>query len=146
MIDLMRRASRIVGIHIRRESSTNWLWEIGGDKPWRVRLEREWSEMVALRVLLSPSARIMKRKGERGSPCLMPLVSEKGLEGTPLIRMENRAEEVRLTIQETQVGSKPKARRVDLKQSQLILSKAFERSSFRSIPGVFVEWSKCITS
>jgi hypothetical protein len=53
--------------------------------------------------------------------------------------MENRAEEVRLTIQETQLGSKPKARRVDSSSSKLNLSKALERSSFRSIPGVLVE-------
>jgi hypothetical protein len=64
---------------------------------------------------LSPSAIIMKRKGESGSPCLIPLEGEKGLEGTPLIRMENRADEVRLTIQETHEGSKPKARRVEFK-------------------------------
>jgi hypothetical protein len=102
--------------------------------------------MAALRVLLSLSTRIMKRKGDRGSPFLMPLVGEKGLDGMPLIRMENRVEEVRLTIQETHVGSKPKARRVVLKYSHLILSKSFERSSFRRIPRVFVEWSECITS
>jgi hypothetical protein len=77
--------------------------------------ERDRSEMEDLMVRLSPSARIIKRKGESGSPCLMPLVGEKGQEGTSLIRMENRADEVRLTIQETHLGSKPKARRVDLK-------------------------------
>jgi len=71
--------------------------------------------MVALIVRLNPSAIMMKRKGESGSPCLIPLKGEKGFEGTPLMRMENRAEEVRLTIQETQLGSKLKARRVELK-------------------------------
>jgi len=76
----------------------------------------------------------MKRKGESGSPCLMPLEGVKGLEGTPLIRVENSYEEVRLTIHETQVGSKPKARREDFKYLQLSLSKALERSSFRRIP------------
>jgi hypothetical protein len=71
--------------------------------------------MVSLRVQLSPYANRIKRKGESGSPCLMPLEGEKGLDGKPLMRMENNAEEVRLTIQETQDGSKPKARRKDLK-------------------------------
>ena len=71
--------------------------------------------MTSLIVRLNPSAIRMKRKGESGSPCLIPLEGEKGFEGTPLMGMENRAEEVRLTIQETQMGSKPKARRVDLK-------------------------------
>jgi len=51
--------------------------------------------MVALMVWLRTFVVIMKRKGERESPCLMPLVGEKGHEGTPLIRMENKAEEVR---------------------------------------------------
>jgi hypothetical protein len=32
----------------------------------------------------------MKRKGERGSPCLIPLEGAKVLEGTPLTRMERR--------------------------------------------------------
>jgi hypothetical protein len=40
---------------------------------------------------------------------------EKGLEGMPLTRMENRADEVRLTIQETHEGLKTKARRVAFK-------------------------------
>jgi hypothetical protein len=44
---------------------------------------------------------MMKRKGERGSPCLIPLVGEKGREGTPLIRIEKKAEEVRFRIQAT---------------------------------------------
>ena len=102
--------------------------------------------MASLMVQLRPFAMIMKRKGESGSPCLMPLVGEKGLEGTPLIRMENKADEVRLIIQEIQLGSKPKARRVDFKYLQLNLSKDFERCSFRIIPRDFVEWSEWITS
>ena len=51
---------------------------------------------------LSPSAMMMKRKGDRGSPCLIPLEGEKGLEGTPLMRREKKAEEVRFKIQVTQ--------------------------------------------
>ena len=68
--------------------------------------------MAALIVRLSPSAIMMKRKCESGSPCLIPLEGEKGFEGTPLNRMENRFEQVRLTIQETYLESNPKARRV----------------------------------
>jgi len=58
---------------------------------------------------------IMKRKGEKRSPCLMSLEGEKGIAGIPLIMMENIVEEVRLTIQETQLGSKLKVRRVEFK-------------------------------
>jgi flavorubredoxin len=38
-------------------------------------------------------------------------VGEKGWEGTPLMRIENKVEEVRFKIQSTQVGAKPKAKR-----------------------------------
>jgi hypothetical protein len=71
--------------------------------------------MATLIVRLSPSSIKMKRKGESGSPCLIPMEGEKGLEGMPLTRMENRADEVRLTIQETREGLKTKARRVAFK-------------------------------
>ena len=71
--------------------------------------------MVSLRVQLSPYVNRIKRKGESGSPCLMLLEGEKGLDGKPLMRKENNAEEVRLIIQEAQDGSKPKSRRKDLK-------------------------------
>jgi len=59
--------------------------------------------------LLRPSAKIMKRKGERGSPCLIPLEGEKGFKGTPLTRIEKKVMEVRFIIQATQLESKPKA-------------------------------------
>jgi hypothetical protein len=95
--------------------------------------------MASLMAQLIPFAIRIKRKGESGSPCLIPLVGEKGLEGTPLSNMENRVDEERLTIQETQEGSKPKAIRVEFKYFQLILSKALERSSFGSIPGDLVK-------
>jgi hypothetical protein len=56
---------------------------------------------------------IMKRKGGQRIPCLIPLVGEKGREGTPLMRIEKKAEEVRFRIQSTQEGSKPKARSIE---------------------------------
>jgi hypothetical protein len=71
--------------------------------------------MVALMARLNPSTVIMKRKDESESPCLIPLEGGKGFDGIPLIRMENRADDVTLTIQETHVGSNPKARRVEFK-------------------------------
>jgi hypothetical protein len=55
---------------------------------------------------LRPSSMIMKRNGERGSPCLIPWVGEKGKEGTPLMRIEKKVEEVRFRIEFTQEGSK----------------------------------------
>jgi hypothetical protein len=54
---------------------------------------------------------IMKRNGDRGPPCMIPRVGEKGREGTPLMRIENKEDEVRFRIQFTQEESKPKAKR-----------------------------------
>jgi hypothetical protein len=102
--------------------------------------------MVAWMDRLRPSAMIIKRNGDRGSPCLIPLVGEKGREGTPLMRIEKKEEEVRFMIQSTQEGSNPKARSIECIYSQLILSKSLERSSFKSIPGVRVFCREWITS
>jgi hypothetical protein len=45
--------------------------------------------VVALLMLrLRPSLIIMKRKGDSGYPCLMPLVGHKGLVGAPFISSE----------------------------------------------------------
>jgi hypothetical protein len=96
--------------------------------------------------LLRPSARMMKRNGERGSPYLIPLEGEKGCEGTPLTRIEKKAVEVRFTIQVTHLESKPKDSSIARIYSQLILSKALERSNLRSIPGVLVFCKEWITS
>jgi hypothetical protein len=63
----------------------------------------------------------MKRKGERGSPCRIPLEGEKVEYGEPFMRMEKKAEEVRDMIQPTQMGEKPKARRERCMYFQLIL-------------------------
>jgi hypothetical protein len=54
----------------------------------------------------------MKRKGKSGSPYLITLKGEKGLDDMPLRKMENKEDKVRLTIQVTHDGSKPLARRV----------------------------------
>ena len=76
----------------------------------------------------------------------MPLEAEKGREGTPLTRIENKAEEVRFKIQFTQSWSKPKEFKIALRYCQLALSKAFERSSLINIPGVFVYLRESISS
>ena len=63
---------------------------------------RELSVTATLTYLPRPSTIGTNKKGERGSPCLMPLEGEKGLDGTPFTRMEKKAEEVRFRIQFTQ--------------------------------------------
>jgi len=57
---------------------------------------------AALMHLPRRSAMRTNRKGERGSPYLMPLEGEKCLDGTPFTRMEKNVEEIRLRIQLTQ--------------------------------------------
>jgi hypothetical protein len=56
---------------------------------------------------------IKKRKGESGSPWRMPRVGEKGLEGTPLTKIEKKAEEVSFMIHSIQSALNPKAERMD---------------------------------
>lgn len=51
--------------------------------------------LVALRILLKPSTIMTKRKGDRGSPCLIPPKGRKGLEGEPLTKIEKKAPETR---------------------------------------------------
>jgi len=50
-----------------------------------------------------------KRKGERGSPCRMPLEGWKGREGMPFTKMEKKVEETRFMTHLTQGGENPKA-------------------------------------
>ena len=71
--------------------------------------------MVSLMALFNPSTIKMKRKGKTRFPCIIPLEGEKGLEGMPLTKIENKVEDVRLKIQETQEESNKNARRVDSK-------------------------------
>jgi len=63
---------------------------------------REPSVSATLMHLPRPSAMRTNRKGERGSPCLMPREGEKGLDGTPFTMMEKNVEEISLRIQLTQ--------------------------------------------
>jgi hypothetical protein len=54
--------------------------------------------------LESNSEPMMKRKGERGSPCLKPLEGEKRPKGLPFRRMEKEGEEMQVWIHYSQVS------------------------------------------
>lgn len=71
-----------------------------------------WDDRVALILRPKPSAVNTERKGERGSPCLIPRYGWKGEEEIPLIKIEKKEEEMRLMTQRVQVMEKPKASRV----------------------------------
>lgn len=59
-----------------------------------------------------PSATMMKRKGDRGSPYLIPLDGLKFLEGDPLSKIKKTSEEIREETQLIHIKSKPKALRI----------------------------------
>jgi len=98
-MELSLLASYVVGVLMSMVSSTNWLCEATGWSPWRGRPCREPFPMEAFIYCPRPSTVITKRKGERGSPCLMPHEGEKGWEGDPLTRMEKKVEVMRFMIQ-----------------------------------------------
>lgn len=89
---------------------------------------------------------IMYKKGERGSPCLIPLEEEKKLDGFPLINIENLGVEMHSNIQFIHCLSNPKACMILQRKHQSTLSYAFVISSFIIIPGLFVLWRVCIAS
>jgi len=65
--------------------------------------------MAALRDLPKPSVMRRNRKGDKGSPCLIPREGLKGPEGTPLTRIDKNALETRLSIQAIHFVENPKA-------------------------------------
>ena len=64
----------------------------------------------------------------------MPLKVENVEEGDQLIRMEKNADETRANTQFTQDVEKPKPYNMDLRNFQLILSKALDISNLISMP------------
>lgn len=123
-------------------SSTNCGWVkvavLGKERPLNC-----WEWRASLMYCLRPSSIMTKIKGERGSPCWMPLEGWKGVEGIPLINIEKKVQVIRLITHLTQGGVKPNANNIFWMYFQLKLSKALERSIFRSIPSFlscFKEW------
>ena len=68
--------------------------------------------VVFFMLRLRPSIIRMNRKGDIGSPYLMPLVGQKGLAGAPFIRSEKLVVETRMIIQLIQCWVNPKVSRV----------------------------------
>ena len=93
-------------------SSTNCWWDWGSSLGWGVGSLSSWDPILAFSSRPRPSIMIMNIKGERGSPYRIPLEGLKVGEGEPLTRIEKKVVEVSFKIQLTQVGSKPKAKRI----------------------------------
>jgi hypothetical protein len=87
-----------VGEPISMVSSTNWVWERGGLRLWMEMPCKVELCMVVWMVLLRPSTIRMKRNGDSGSPCQMPLEGLNVEVGVPLSRMEKKEEEMRDNI------------------------------------------------
>ena len=85
------------------------------------------------------SAASTKSRGERGSPCLTPLLQWIVLPGTPFRRILVVPDEKMLGIQEIQVWPKPLCLRMSRMNSCSSLSKVFSKSSLRMIT-FFLEW------
>jgi hypothetical protein len=69
-------------------SSTNCLCVEVGKFLKGLMLVTSPAAVVLFILLLSPSIIGMNRKGDNGSPCLMPLEGQKGLARDPLIKSE----------------------------------------------------------
>lgn len=114
--------------------------------PWGERPFRVLSSIAAEILLLRPSTIRMKRKGDKGSPFLIPLEGLKVGEGAPLTRIETKDEETNDRIHWVQVGWNPNARRTPLRYCQLILSKALDRSNFMRILGILLSFKEWMSS
>ena len=75
----------------------------------------------------------MKRKGERGSPCLRPLAGEIKPNGLPLMRMEKEEEEMHASIQPIQTPLNPSFFMMASRKGHSIWSNAFSMSILRNI-------------
>lgn len=146
-------ASKVVDFPKSIMSSMN-LWWVWVSSIWCKRSPWSYPSMVAsLRLLPRPLTPRMKRKGERGSPCLMPWEGLKGVVGDPFTRIEEKEDEIRFIIKLIHIWLNPNASKTFSMYLQFNLSNAFKRSSFRSIPGNFVlsrewitSWARIITS
>lgn len=77
------------------------------------------------------SAAKTKRRGDKGSPCLTPLLHLKGIPGTPFKRTAEEPEHKIALIQEIHLAENPLYCSMDKMTWYSTLSKAFSKSSFR---------------
>jgi hypothetical protein len=75
----------------------------------------------------------IKRKGDKGSPCLNPLPGEIKPKGLPFRRMEKDGVKMQILIQEIQMELNPSFSKIAKRKLHPILSKAFSISIFRNI-------------
>jgi len=140
------RASKINAYPNNIVSSTN-CWCFWGRRPSHK--VSHWIRLLflmAVIILPSPSAIMMKRNGERGSSCRIPLEDPKGWADDPLTRIEKNAEDTKFSTHSTHCWWNPNARDISAKKHQFKLSYALKRSNFSSIPEDFVDFKQWMFS
>jgi hypothetical protein len=90
----------------------------------------------------------IKRKGERGFPCLNPLPGKKKPKGLTFKKIEQEVEEIQILIQDSQRGLKPSFSKMAIRNLHFILSKAFSMSIFMNIypPFTLLDLKVCRSS
>jgi hypothetical protein len=103
----------------------------------------KWPSCVALLMMdWSKSAAKTKSRGEGGSPCLTPLLQWNVLPGTPFNRTTDVPELRMESIQDLHYMPKPLCAIISKITLCSTLSKAFSKSSFRTIISFFEWWHR----
>lgn len=104
-----------------------------------------WEDFIFI-IWLRASAIIIKREGDKGSPCLTHWVEEEKPDGVPLIITEKIALEMHALIYLHHFIEKPNLLRTLNKNSHLSLSYAFIISSLTTKADRLCELTECKTS
>ena len=116
-------------IQNRRVSSKNCWWVNGSWDPHNCNPCSFPSATWALINLPKPSAAMMKRNGDRGSPCLRPLELLNGTEGLPFKSIEKCREDMNERNHWSYLSSNPKAHITSIRYCQLMRSYALDKSN-----------------
>src|SRR4051812_25099739 len=109
---------------------------------WRISTEQEpfmlnfWNSPTSMDFftsLVRPSVTNTKRKGERGSPCLSPLLTSNSLVGQPLTSTDILLLNTSNSIHFIHLFPKPILFSINLKKIQLNLSYAFSKSTLNKM-------------
>jgi hypothetical protein len=100
---------------------------------------RPW-EAAWLTKIWRSSAASTKRKGDRGSPCLTPLLHLKNFPGIPLSRTAVQAEFRMLVTHRIQLSGKPRLDMICNITWCSTKSNAFSKSSFRMVASLLDWW------
>ena len=124
-------------------SSAYWIIEISGECLRDKGRFRRFESFALFRIDCSRSATSTKRRGERGSPCLAPLLQWTVLPGTPFRSTEEVPEERISLIHYIHLAPKPFAVKIWMIASCSTLSNAFSKSNLSIIRFLLDLWQRC---